>query len=46
MEYCQDIRFYTDKKKFVSDIKKNLFTLHKFKIIHKDIKPVNILYSN
>jgi serine/threonine protein kinase len=24
---------------------KNLFTLHKFKIIHKDIKLQNILYS-
>jgi serine/threonine protein kinase len=46
MEYCSEIQFYTNKKQFESEVKKNLFTLHKFKIIHKDIKPSNILYSN
>ena len=43
MEYCQHVSCLT--KTIEIDLKQALLRLHKFKIIHFDIKPDNICFS-
>lgn len=43
MEYCLPKKF---NKQAENDLKRNLAILHSFNIVHLDIKPMNIAFSN
>lgn len=45
MQLCENISQIVEVKKYEKDIKRCLATLHSFKIIHKDMKKTNTLYS-